>query len=178
MAIAESIKGRYVDLRSCTEEDAAFTREIRRDPEFIKYLPKIDNTIEQQVNWIQNQRNKVGDYFFVVWNKNKERIGTVSVFDIQGDNPKTGRLALKGNALENIEAQFLSFNYAFNTLGTEKLWGFIYSENHRAIRFAEIFGSTLMAPSIDLNGRSIREVFFSKYSFNRKVPQIQKMIYR
>ena len=121
MATTKPIIGKYVDLVPCTEDDADFTREIRKDPEFVKYLPLIDNTIEQQKSWIRSQREKEGDYFFVVWNKKQERIGTISIFDVFGNPPKAGRLALKGNAFENIEAQYLSFDFAFNMLKLEKL---------------------------------------------------------
>lgn len=76
------IEGRYVDLRSVEEGDAEFTLEIRQDPEFTRFLPRIENTLEQQKNWIQHQRNKEGDYFFVVQNKAGERIGTIGLFDV------------------------------------------------------------------------------------------------
>ena len=48
MACTEVIEGRYVDLRSATIEDAEFTLAIRQAPEFSKWLPRIDNTIDQQ----------------------------------------------------------------------------------------------------------------------------------
>lgn len=178
MAITKPIVGKFVDLISCTEADADFTREIRKDPEFVKYLPLINNTLDQQKAWIRSQREKRGDYFFVVWNKKQERIGTISIFDIFENPPKAGRLALKGNAFENIEAQYLSFDFAFNTLNIDKLWGFIYEENHRAIRFAETFGVTLFEPREYTDGRLIREVYFYKDDFRERIPQIEKMIYR
>lgn len=178
MAITKSIAGKYVDLISCTEEDADFTRGIRKDPEFVKYLPLIDNTLDQQKAWIRSQREKTGDYFFVVWNKKQERIGTISIFDVFENPPKAGRLALKGNAFENIEAQYLSFDFAFNTLNLDELWGFIYAENQRAIRFAEIFGATLYDPTESTDGRLIREVYFYKTDFVQRIHQIEKMIYR
>lgn len=178
MAVTKNIIGQYVNLKSADADDAEFTMGIRKDPEFIKYLPEIDNTIEEQQQWITKQRSKSDDYFFVVWNKNNERIGTISVFDLNNNPPKSGRLALKGNALQNIEAQYLTFDFAFNTLNTEKLWSFIYADNHRAIRFAETFGVTIGLPSIDESGREIREVMFYKNDFLAKVPQIRKMLYR
>ena len=66
MAVTEPIEGRYVVLRSCTEDDAEFTRDIRKDPEFAKYLPQIDNTLDQQKVWIKSQREKPGDYMLIM----------------------------------------------------------------------------------------------------------------
>ena len=178
MIIEGFLEGKYVDLKPCTEDDAEFTRDIRKDPGFVKYLPEIDNSIDQQKAWIKSQRAKDGDYFFVVWDKAGNRIGTVSVFDIVGKTGKTGRLALKGNALQNIEAQYLSFDFAFNTLNIQGLWGFIYTENHRAIRFAQTFGVTIEDPKESDTGRSIREVWFYKNNFIKQVNTIHRMIYR
>ena len=178
MIIDGMLEGKYVNLISCTEADAEFTRDIRKNPEFVKYLPEIDNSLDQQKAWIKSQRAKEGDYFFVVWDKSGNRIGTVSVFDILGQKGKTGRLVLKGNALQNIEAQYLSFDFAFNTLNVQDLWGFIYTENHRAIRFAQTFGVTIEEPKENDTGRSIREVWFSKKNFNEQINKIHRMIYR
>ena len=54
------LEGRFVDLRSAAEGDAEFTLKIRQDPEFIKFLPKIENTTEQQRAWIRYQHSATG----------------------------------------------------------------------------------------------------------------------
>ena len=100
----ELLEGRYVDLRSVDENDAEFTLKIRQDPEFTKFLPKIENTLEQQKNWIRYQRNKEGDYFFVVQNKAGERIGTIGLFDVTDVQCEGGRVAVGGSALAILEA--------------------------------------------------------------------------
>ncbi len=46
MAVTENIAGRFVDLKSIDESDAEFTLNIRKVPEFVKYLLLIDNTID------------------------------------------------------------------------------------------------------------------------------------
>ena len=74
MFIEETIKGKYVTLKSANIEDAEFSLELRQNPALTKYLPKLDVTIEQQKNWILDQRNKNDDYFFVVINNKNERI--------------------------------------------------------------------------------------------------------
>ena len=156
MAVTDVIKGRYVDLRSCTEDDAEFTRAIRMDPEFVKFLPAIDNTVEQQKAWIRSQREKDGDYFFVVWDKAGDRIGTVSIYGVNGTRSEAGRLAIKGrNAMQGIEAQMLLFRFGFNVLGLECIDGFIFADNERALRFNKQFGGIHYPPEEDENGRMI-----------------------
>lgn len=179
MAVAEPIEGRYVDLRSCTEDDAEFTRAIRKDPEFVKYLPAIDNTVEQQKAWIRSQREKEGDYFFVVWDKEGNRIGTISIYDVNGDHAESGRLAIKGdNAFQGIEAQILSFRFAFGVLGLECIDGFIFADNERAIRFNKQFAGRHYPPETDENGRTIIRIENWREDFEKVDKKLSSILYR
>ncbi len=179
MAITEDIYGCYVDLRSCTECDAEFTRSIRKDPDFARFFPAIENTIEQQRQWICLQREKKGDYFFVVWDKQENRIGTISIYDVDGNHAESGRLAIKGgNPFQAIEAQLLSFRFAFETLNLECIDGFIFSENSRAIRFNRMFGGKHYPAEIDSDGRSIVRIENWREDFFEAETRIKKMLYR
>lgn len=179
MAITEPIEGRYVDLRSCTEDDAEFTRAIRKDPEFVKFLPAIDNTIDQQKAWIRKQREKNGDYFFVVWDKKDNRIGTISVYDVNGTHAESGRLAIKGNnAFQGIEAQILAFRFAFGNLKLECIDGFIFADNERAIRFNKQFGGKQYPPEIDEHGREIVKIENWREDFEKVDKKFSSMLYR
>lgn len=179
MAVTEPIEGRYVDLRSCTEDDAEFTRDIRKDPEFVEFLPAIDNTIEQQKAWIRNQRAKDGDYFFVVWDKYGKRIGTISIYDVHGDRAESGRLAIKGdNAFQGIEAQILSFRFAFETLGLECIDCFIFADNERAIRFNKQFGGKDSLPEMNNEGRLIIKCENWREDFERVDKKLSSVLYR
>lgn len=178
MALTEDIVGKYVVLKSAGVEDAEFTLNIRRDPEFVKYLPEIKNTLEEQKTWIKKQRVLKGDYFFVVWDKKGKRVGTVSIFDLDKEVKKAGRLALKGNALQNIEAQYLIFKFAFCQLGIDKLWGFVYVENERAIRFTKLFGTRVYDEKQGEDDKLIREVEHYHDDFIASQENIERMIYR
>ena len=156
MVYEGKLEGQYVDLKPCTEDDAEFTMALRKDPEFVRFLPAIDNTIDQQREWIRHQRDKEGDYFFVVWDKNGNRIGTISIYGIHANRAESGRLAIKGeNPFQGIEAQILVFRFAFGELGLECVDGFIFADNERAIRFNKQFGGRQYPPEIDENGRTI-----------------------
>lgn len=173
------IEGKYVDLRSCTEDDAEFTRDIRRDPEFSKFFPVLDNTIEQQKTWIKHQREKKGDYFFVVWNKAGERIGTISIYDVEGEYAESGRLAIKSNnPFDAIEAQILSFRFAFGVLGLNCINGFIFADNERAIRFNQQFAGKQYPPIIDENGREIIKIENWKEDFELADKKLSSILYR
>lgn len=177
MYLNKAIEGKYVDLKSICEDDAEFTLQIRQDPEFIRFLPKIKNSIEQQKTWIKQQQSMSDDYFWVVFDKKGNRIGTVGIFDIFANPPKHGRLALKGNALQNIEANYLAYRYGIYDLNLDRIWGFIYVENERAVRFAEVYGSILSEPH-DYEGRLVREVIVRQPEFGEAEKKLKKMLYR
>ena len=179
MAVTEMIEGRYVNLCSCTEEDAEFTRDIRKDPEFAQFLPVINNTLDQQKAWIRKQREQQGDYFFVVWDKNGKRIGTISIYAVNGDHAESGRLAIKGdNAFQGIEAQILCFRFAFGKLGLKCIDGYIYADNDRAIRFNKQFGGRQYPIEIDDDGREIIRFEIWHDDFDSVDKKFSSMIYR
>ena len=179
MSVTEPIIGRYVELRSCTEEDAVYTLALRKDPDFIKFFPRIDNTIDQQKVWIKNQREKDGDYFFVVWDKENNRIGTISIYNVHGERAESGRLAIKGeNAFQGIEAQILSFRFAFEVLGLECIDAFIFADNERAIRFNKQFAGRHYPPETDKNGREIIRVENWREDFEKVDKRLSSILYR
>lgn len=178
MYFEQVIEGRFVDLKSVTVDDAEFTRSIRLDPEFADFFPKLNNTIEQQKHWIESHKTKEGDYFFVVWDKNGNRIGTIAVYDFVGTCCESGRLAIKGNAFQSIEAQMLVFKFAFETLGMDTVLGYIFADNDRAIRFNKQFGCVLDEPTLQDNGYMMVKATYTREAVEKATQKIKKMMYR
>lgn len=173
------ISGEYVELKSATVDDAEFTLALRKDPDFVRFLPAIDNTIEQQQAWIRSQREKPGDYFFVVWDKEGKRIGTISIYGVHDGRAESGRLAIKGDyAFQGIEAQILCFRFAFETLGLEYVDGFIYADNERAIRFNRQFGGKQFPPEEDEYGRTIIRFENWREDFEKIDKKFSNILYR
>lgn len=173
------IEGRYVDLKSCTEDDAEFTLAIRKDPKFTKFLPEINNTIEQQKAWIRYQRQKDGDYFFVVWDKQGNRIGTISIYNVNGDHAESGRLVIKGKIpFQAIEAQILVYRFAYDELGLSYVDGYIFSDNLRAIQYSKSFGDIHFAPTISEEGVEIIKIRNCKDNFKKVDKKFSSILYR
>lgn len=147
------ISGRYVDLRSATLDDAEFTLNIRLDPEIKKCFPPFDSNIEKQKIWLSNQMQKNNDYFFIIIDKqNNQRIGTISVYDIdyKKKDGESGRLIIQNeNPFIPVEAFFLLLRFAFHEIGLQRLHGFIMNENKRAISFNKFFGFSVFPPIMD-----------------------------
>lgn len=177
MVYENVIEGRYVTLSSANVDDAEFTLAIRQDPEFTPYLPKLDNTIDQQRAWIEGQRKKPNDYFFVIRDKQNNRIGTISIYDVEDYHAEAGRLAVKGNAFQSIEAQLLSFKFAFEILGLNEIVSYIYADNDRAIRFNKQFGGIFYDPEMRNNVLECKTIN-TKSNFEIAKNKIEKMLYR
>lgn len=178
MVYNDIIEGRYVNLRSVEEGDAEFTLSLRQDPNLTQYLPKLDITLEQQISWIRKQRNQEGDYYFVVENKKGEKIGVIGVYDVNGDCAETGRIAMIGNAFESIEAQLLSFDFAFDILKLEKTVNYVMADNIHALRFSQMFGSQSSEPFEDSDGNMRIDGVITKASYLKSKDKIIKMLYR
>ena len=178
------LEGKYVDLKSCTEEDAEFTLAIRNDPKFIRFLPKINNTVEQQKAWIRHQRQKPGDYFFVVWDKKGNRIGTIGVYDIVEDHAEAGRVINLGEFFQAIEASLLLSHFEFNVLNLKQIYAYIYADNKRAIRYNKLLGGVISEPYNDEKGqikgdndKKIVSCIFLKDNFNEVNQKLISILY-
>ena len=159
------LKGQYVDLKACSEEDAEFTLGLRQDSSLTKYLPRLDISIDQQRAWIRGQRGKEGDYFFVIMSKDGKRLGTVGVYDIHDGVGESGRLAAIGDAFQNTEGVYLLHKFAFDILHLEKLTSYVYADNKRAIRFNSQFGGILLPPEENADGEMIRRSYLTREQF-------------
>ncbi|MBQ3442759.1 MAG: GNAT family N-acetyltransferase [Selenomonadaceae bacterium] len=179
MVFEGEIVGRYVTLRSATIEDAEFTLAIRQDKKITQYIPYLDITLEQQIAWIKKQRETEGDYFFVVWNKKNERIGTNSIYDIKNSTGETGRLTMKNcSALESLENQFLLSSFAFEILKLEETHSYTYEDNSRALRFSDFFGYTIQSEKFDKQDKKVYKSSLNSENFLSSQEKLCKLIYR
>lgn len=173
-----TISGRYVELRSASENDSEFTLSIRKDPDFRKFFPQFDGNIEKQKIWIKQQQQKEGDYFFVVWDKEGKRIGTISIYNVKSGIAEGGRLAIHGNAFQCVEAQLLAFKFAFEYLKLEKVVSYIFKDNDRALRFSKQFGGVLVGTLEDKDEHVYLKVINEKKEFEMCEKKLSAMLYR
>lgn len=178
MKYEKLIEGRYCDLRSVDIQDAEFTLAMRQDPTLTAYLPKLDITVEQQKEWIKKQQVDPTDYFFVVQDKEGNRIGVMGLYNVIDGEGETGRLAMKGNPLQAIESQMLCVDFAFDVLKLKGLHSYIIAENDGAIRFAKMFGPSLSEPRVNEKGENVIDATNTKELYMQAKPKLERMLYR
>lgn len=133
MVYDKIISGKFVDLKSITVEDAEFSFAIRAEAKNRETVGQPAGTIEDQRKFIEWQRKQPGDYYFVVWNKNGERVGLIGVYDIQGDTAELGREVSDGSPMEAMEAEVLLADFYQEVLHLKRVSSVIYLSNKKHI---------------------------------------------
>lgn len=123
------IKGRFVELKSITLDDARFSYDIRADEKNRDTVGVVAKSLEDQIDYLKWQINEPDDYYFVVYNRKGEKIGLIGIYDIQGDSAEIGREVSYGNCVEVIESEILAEDFAMDVLGLKSLHSVIYANN-------------------------------------------------
>ncbi len=131
MVYKKDIVGKFVTLRSITEDDAEFSYNLRKDPRFVDIMGQPAESLEAQRQFIRWQRKEPGDYYFVVYNNAGERIGLIGVYKINGDTCEIGRELNIGEPYETMEAELLNHSFCKEILNLKKSTGIIYKRNSK-----------------------------------------------
>lgn len=171
--------GIYTDLRCVTTDDAEATLRMRLDHNKARFLHPIENNVEKQREWISKQIEREGDYYFLAISKEDEPIGTFSIYDIAGDEGRSGRLIMFGHALQTFETNLIVYRFAFEYLGLNRILNDVDERNISSVRLSEMMGFCLedAVPDTDLD-RMVRFGSLTKDDFYKKRPDLEKKIYR
>lgn len=156
MYIDYKLEGKYVNLRSVTEDDAEFILEIRNNPQISKYLPPLNVTVEQQRQWISKQRSDKDSYYFILETPTGVPIGTLGVYDINEDHGECGRSCCIGEPFAPVEASALLTDFVFNTLKLSYTTIWVYEGNKSVIALNQSYGYEWVERKIDEKGEPFR----------------------
>lgn len=123
MVYDKTIEGLTVYLRAVEESDAEVTFRMRSDPEKSRFLHRATGTVEDQRNFILAQRERPGDYLFLVEDLQGKPIGMKGLYNYDPENNvvESGRFIGYGSQVQNIEALKLSFDFAFDVLQVHEI---------------------------------------------------------
>lgn len=171
------LEGRFVNLRSVREDDAEFILNIRNNPEISKYLPPLNVTVEQQRAWITKQRADEDSYYFIIEDRmSKSSIGTIGVYNIDGNHSESGRFCSIGNSIQNSEAALLNGEFVFDYLKLDYLDVWVYKGNKAVLAFNKGFGCVWEGEKEDENGEPFLYGKTTKENFAIKSMKIRKNI--
>ena len=132
MVYDKIIRGKFITLRSIEEDDAEFSYAIRSAEGNRETVGQLAPSIEAQREYIARQRERDGDYYFVILNNDGERVGLIGIYDIVDDIGEIGRLVCN-SAVESLEAQILIDDFAIDVLGLKRSCCVIYMKNSNHI---------------------------------------------
>lgn len=170
------IEGSFVSLKPVTLEDAEFILKLRQRNDVSKYMHRVDISIEQQIQWIKTHQQIDGDYYFLIWNRNNERLGTISLYDKMHDHCEIGRAASIGNPIENVESFVLIYDFAFIKLGYKYLVGTVVPCNWRVKGMNLQFGFEYEDDPVLIDGMSLQRCQISKESYLARRPKIVELL--
>lgn len=171
------IEGKFVNLRIAETEDAEFSLSCRQNKEKNQYIPSIQTTEEQQKVWIQKQIDSDDCYFFIIERKDGEKIGTFSLYDINGDTAESGRLVMLGNQLESLETGVLFNRFCFDIAKMKLVKSEIDAENNAAIGYSNRLGGRPVGDYFDeKTGRKMINYHATKESFQIALTKLEKVL--
>lgn len=173
MAITNTIHGNFVDLRCADIDDAEFTLQIRNDPKLTQFIPKISNTVENQKLWLSKQRQKDGDYFFIICDKYAKPLGTISCYDINFSDStcEAGRYLSYGDPVQNIESMILLYDFIFNFLNLKTVIMEVDIRNKKVINIHKKFG-VVYQETLEMNGWTGKKFDLYREVYKQRRPEI------
>ena len=143
MFLQKVLRGNTISLKSVDLDDAEFIVRIRNDETKNKYVHPVPADIELQKEWIKRQKDRDGDYYFVIYDDKYNKCGLASIYDINISNREAefGRWVSWGNSVQNIESVILAFDFAFENFAIDKIYMRTMYENKIVRSFWKRFGA-------------------------------------
>lgn len=135
-----------VRIRDVEVDDAEFILSLRLDDKKNKFLNKTENNLQKQIDYIKAYKKKNDEYYFIIENTDGEKLGTVRIYDIKGEDFCWGSWIIKDGApmATAIESALLIYEYGFYTLGFNKVHFDVRKNNLRVRNFHEKFGAKIV----------------------------------
>ncbi len=150
---AELFRGKTLVFRDACVGDAAFIHGLRSDARMSRHLSPVSPRLADQVAWLEGYRESNDQVYFIiesahtVQSKPAEPLGTVRLYDAQGDSFCWGSWILKDDAPTTaaIESALMVYAYALDALGFRHAHFQVRRDNQRVWAFHERFGATRVA---------------------------------
>jgi RimJ/RimL family protein N-acetyltransferase len=143
---AKKISGMGISLRNATPEDAAFILSLRIDERLNKYISAVSGELSQQVAFLERYAEKSDEAFFIIESSDGEPLGTIRLYDRQGDSFCWGSWIVKPDApaRTGTKSAILVYIYAFEHLGFAASHFDVRQSNVNVWRFHEKTGAQLV----------------------------------
>jgi RimJ/RimL family protein N-acetyltransferase len=169
----KALIGQNLIFRNATINDAAFIIEIRTDMKKSAHISKTSKDIKQQEAWLEKYSKDREQIYFVILNREQERVGTVRLYDKKNDSFSWGSWILKDGVASSyaIESALLVYHFALS-LGFERAHFDVRKGNESVWKFHERFGAvkTFETNELFLYSISLEAIKKSLKKYRRFLP--------
>ncbi len=169
----KAIIGHNLIFRDATINDAEFIVELRTHEKKSAHISKTSNDVKQQESWLEKYGKDCEQVYFIIQNKERDRVGTVRLYDIQDDSFCWGSWILKAGAPSSyaIESALLVYHFAIG-LGFERAHFDVRKGNESVWKFHERFGALKTSETNEdyLYSISLEAIEQSLKKYNKYLP--------
>jgi RimJ/RimL family protein N-acetyltransferase len=138
--------GKNLVLRTARPADAAFILSLRLNAAKNRFISAVSPDVQKQVDYLRGYvgREVAGkEYYFIMEDKEGNALGTVRLYDFQGDSFCWGSWLTVPNApsFAAIESALLVYDFAFGRLGFTRSHFEVRKGNDKVIAFHKRFGA-------------------------------------
>lgn len=140
---AARIEGKTLVFRDATPADARFILSLRTDQRKARHLSRTAPELDRQREWLKQYASRENEAYFIIEIRSGEPLGTVRLYDPQGESFCWGSWILKDGAPPHaaIESALMVYGYALDHLGFNAAHFDVRRGNERVWRFHERFGA-------------------------------------
>ena len=140
---AHMVMGKTLNFRDATPSDAAFVLSLRTDSQKSKYLSGVTGEIDKQIEWLKRYGECEDQAYFIIINQAEEPLGTVRLYDPQGQSFCWGSWILRDGVPKSaaIESALMVYSFALHYLEFKKAHFDVRKGNEAVWRFHERFGA-------------------------------------
>jgi hypothetical protein len=140
---AKQVDGHSLKLVNASVLDTEFILAVRTDAKKSKYLSRVEPDFEKQYNWLQQYNSDSSQAYFVIYDRNSNRIGTVRIYSPIGDSFCWGSWILVDGVpvTAAMESALIIYRYALY-LGFRKAHFDVRKANCSVWEFHEMCGAT------------------------------------
>lgn len=161
---ANRIVGKTLIFRNVETNDAAFILALRTDHQKSRFISRTAPEIDKQIAWLEEYALKSDQAYFIIEDQFGESLGSIRLYDPQGDSVCWGSWILKHGAPQSaaIESALIVYAYAFGNLGFKHARFEVRKRNESVWQFNERLGAVRTAETEqDFHYRIAREAFFN-----------------
>lgn len=174
IAQAASVTGRTIRLRNVEPADAEFIVKIRTNEKKGRFISATSDDVSKQRSWIESYLAGHGQAYFMITDLSNHPLGTVRMYDQQGDSFCWGSWVVAEDAPSHcaIESALLLYTYALD-LGFKGAHFDVRKGNLSVIKFHERFGAERTGETEDdiLYSISKDKILISLDKFKKFLPE-------